>query len=105
MLRSNAIPATATEQKGISITCRGAITYLAPRVSLIEEGGLKVLQETLAGCIAEGKLQLILDFTMVASLNSKALGCLLDNQARLARKGGWIKISNASSTMMERGAI
>ncbi len=101
-MQQSDIPAAAPSgQKGVGVVSRGGIAYLSPRVSLIETSGLKALQETFDKCIAERKLRLILDFTMVASLNSKALTCLLDYHARLTRQGGWIRISNASNTINE----
>lgn len=85
----------------VDVSSRGAITYLVPRVSIIEDAGLKALQEALEECADNNRLQLILDFTMVGSINSKALTCLVDNHNLLSRKGGWLKISNANNTVRE----
>ena len=73
MQAANTVSASAAGQKNIGITSRGAITYLSPRVALVDTASLKALQEALDGCIAESKVQLILDFTLVGALNSKAL--------------------------------
>lgn len=101
MNQGNTQSISATAHKSMGVTSRGAITYLSPRLPLVEVSGLKALQETMDACIAEDKLQLILDFTMVESLNSKALTCLLDTHNSLTRMRGWLKISNANKTTRE----
>lgn len=86
---------------GVTITQIGVMTYLAPRISLLEEAGLNDLKQAVDVCVAERNASLVVDLAVIQLVNSKAMEALLDIQDRLVRLGGGLSIANANATISE----
>ena len=77
----------------------GVATYLIPGTSLNERARTAELQQTIDACMEARELQIVLDLSGVAVMNSEALEILLDAQARLSRLGGEIKVANTNAVV------
>lgn len=73
----------------------GSMTHLFPRGNLTEVEAIDALQEAVETAVAEQEIQLIIDMVSVALINSAGLESLFDLRQRLAKNGGWLKITNA----------
>ena len=73
----------------------GSMTHLFPRGNLTEPEAHNALEKAVEEAIAEQELQLIIDMVSVALINSKGLETLFDLRQRLAKNGGWLKVTNA----------
>jgi type IV pilus assembly protein PilB len=79
----------------------GVMTHLAPKGLSMTEGELQPLQDAVDTCLREWDIQIVIDLSTVHLLHSNALETLLDMQERLAKVGGWLKVSNVKPLVKE----
>ncbi len=79
----------------------GVMTYITPHGNLLNEQGLRELQDCAALCMLEHQVNLVLDFSKVERVNSKLLNSVLDIQDKLIRLGGSLKIANARAVLKD----
>ena len=79
----------------------GVATYLVPDGSLHDGSAVAELRAAIESSIAAGELQLVLDLSGVAVVNSEALETLLDAQDQLVKLGGELKVANANATISD----
>ncbi|MCU7885026.1 MAG: STAS domain-containing protein, partial [Candidatus Thiodiazotropha sp. (ex Lucinoma annulata)] len=79
----------------------GVMTHLAPKGVLSTEDELQPLQHAVDVCLQQWETQVVIDLTAVPLLHSRALETLLDLQERLAKMGGWLKVSNVNPLIRE----
>jgi anti-anti-sigma factor len=73
----------------------GSMTHFFPRGNLIGAEALDALREAIEESTQAREIQLIVDMVSVSTVNSKTLELLVDLHQGLAKKGGWIKLTNA----------
>ena len=93
--------AAATADKLISKVRVGVATHVTPKFSLTGNEPLQDLLLTLEQCVESGDLKIIIDCSLVQSIDSPAITALMDLQDRLMQLGGWIKISAANNMVCE----
>ncbi|MCM8855470.1 MAG: Flp pilus assembly complex ATPase component TadA [Candidatus Thiodiazotropha sp.] len=79
----------------------GVMTHLAPKGVLSTEDELQPLRHAVDVCLQQWETQVVIDLTAVPLLHSRALETLLDLQERLAKMGGWLKVSNVNPLIRE----
>ena len=79
----------------------GPITHLFPRGSLSEPGLLQALNISIEESLASHEIQIVIDMVNVSKINSKALESLYDYRQHLAKKGGWLKVTNTKPLIRE----
>ena len=79
----------------------GAMTYVSPPGSLIEEASHTALLGALTACIGANQVQLVLDLGRVAALNGRAIEIMLETQAKLSLLGGRLKLVNPQPLVKE----
>ncbi len=72
----------------------GVMTHLAPKGILSTDDELEPLRKAVDACLAEWETQVVIDLSTVPLLNSLALEALLEMQEKLAKVGGWLRVSN-----------
>jgi len=82
-------------------TRMGVVSYLAPSGVLASDEELAPLQAAFDESLEKWDTQVVLDLSSVPLVQSRALETLLDAQERLARAGGWLKVSNANSLIRD----
>ena len=90
-----------TDREDIMRTRVGAMTYLAPKMSLLEVSELKALTEYVQACIDAQENRLVVDFATVRLVNSNTLTTLLELQDLLVRSGGFLKVTGLNTTIRE----
>jgi type IV pilus assembly protein PilB len=83
----------------------GVMTHLAPKGVLTCEAELQPLREVLDVCLKQWETQIVIDFSTIPLVHSEALEFLLEQQERLAKVGGWLKISNANPLIRDIFAL
>ena len=78
----------------------GIMTYLAPE-DLSSSAALDAVDRSISRCIEQGEYQIVLDLTDISSVRSTALEMFLDCQEKLARRGGWLRLTNINSLIRE----
>jgi type IV pilus assembly protein PilB len=73
----------------------GSMTHLYPRGDLTEHDQLEALDTAVTQSLENREVQLIIDLVSVMLINSKTLELLFDLRQKLAKAGGWIKLTNA----------
>ena len=77
------------------------MTHLAPRSSLADEGTIGELRTEAESCLGQGDVQLVIDLAAAQLVNSAALETLVDIQEQAVRLGGWLKLANPNSIVLE----
>ncbi|MDX2505997.1 MAG: ATPase, T2SS/T4P/T4SS family [Gammaproteobacteria bacterium] len=77
-------------------TRMGVMTYLAPRGILSSDAELQPLRAAIETCLEQWETHVVIDLSSVPLMYSDALETLLDAQEKLAKIGGWLKVSNAN---------
>jgi type IV pilus assembly protein PilB len=75
----------------------GAMTYLAPAVTLNSKETVHELQQAFDACFAAHQVQLVLDLSQIQLINGAALDVMLDAHAKLTTLGGRLKVVNPNS--------
>jgi type IV pilus assembly protein PilB len=89
------------EKEDIMRTRVGAMTYLAPKMSLLEVTELKLLTKNVLACIEAQENRIVIDFATVRLVNSNSLSALLEIQDLLVRSGGFLKVTGLNATIKE----
>ncbi len=79
----------------------GVMTHLAPKGILSTDEELEPLCKAVDTCLAQWETQVVIDLSTVPLLNSLALDALLDMQEKLAKAGGWLRVSNTKPLIRE----
>jgi type IV pilus assembly protein PilB len=79
----------------------GVMTYLTPKGLAMTDGEIEPLRDAVEACLSQWETQIVIDLTTVQLIHSSALETLLDIQERLAKLGGWLKVSNVRPIVRE----
>lgn len=79
----------------------GAMTYLSPPGSLIQDAALQALQSALSDCLAARHIQLVLDLSRTQAVGGRALEILLDTSAQVSAFGGKLELVNANDLVKQ----
>ena len=79
----------------------GAMTHLLPKTGLSSDEQLSALTQLIDDGLSSWETQVIVDLINVNFVTSQTLTALLDLQKRLSRSGGWLKVTNANTTICE----
>ncbi|MCU7922721.1 MAG: Flp pilus assembly complex ATPase component TadA [Candidatus Thiodiazotropha sp. (ex Dulcina madagascariensis)] len=79
----------------------GVMTHLAPKGFPMTDDELQPLRDAVDTCLRQWEIQIVIDLSTVPLLHSNALETLLDMQERLAKMGGWLKVSNVKPLVRE----
>jgi len=79
----------------------GTMTHFLPKLGLSSEDELSALTRSINDGLSNWETQIIVDLINVNYVTSQTLVTLLDLQKRLSRSGGWLKVTNANSTICE----
>jgi type IV pilus assembly protein PilB len=82
-------------------TRMGVMTYLAPSGVMASDDELDPLQRAIDECLKDWEIQVVVDLSAVPLIQSRALELLLDAQEKLAKAGGWLKISHPNQLIRE----
>ncbi len=82
-------------------TRMGVMTYLAPKGILSSDEELQPLREAIETCLQQWETQVVIDLSLVPLVHSRALETLLEAQEKLAKTGGWLKVSNAGALIRD----
>ncbi|MCU7935392.1 MAG: Flp pilus assembly complex ATPase component TadA [Candidatus Thiodiazotropha sp. (ex Dulcina madagascariensis)] len=83
----------------------GVMTHLAPKGFPMADDELQPLRDAVDACLRQWEIQIVIDLSTVPLLHSNALETLLDMQERLAKVGGWLKVSNVKPLVREIFAL
>ena len=83
----------------------GVATHVTPAASLSGNEALQDLVLVIDDCVDAGEHKIIIDFGAVQIIDSLAISALMDQQDRLMKLGGWIKISGHNNIIGEVAAI
>ncbi len=72
----------------------GTLTRLVPKGSLLTEEQQAPLIEALEECLQQWETQVVIDLAAITLLNSRNIETLLFYQGKLARAGGWLKLTH-----------
>lgn len=79
----------------------GALTYLSPPGSLIQDTALQTLQSALSDCLSSRHIQLVLDLSRTQAVGGRALEILLDTSAQASAFGGKLELVNANELVKQ----
>ena len=74
----------------------GTMVHLAPVGALTGEAACDALERAIAECLGGGRHQFILDLEQVSVMGGRALEIMVDANARLTQKDGFLKFINPS---------
>ena len=74
----------------------GAMTYLAPTMSLVADEAIAALNAAIGECISLHRITIVIDLSKVALVCGRALELMVSTAARLAALGGWLKVAYPS---------
>jgi len=95
----------SSESAPISRIRIGVATNIALPGPLQGEEAVQDLLLVIDECVEAGEFKIILDFAAVPSIDSLAIATLMDQQDRLVRLGGWLKISGHNTLIAEVSRI
>lgn len=72
----------------------GAMTYLAPAITLNTDETVNQLQQAFDACYAAQQVQLVMDLSQIQFINGAALDVMINAHARLTTLGGRLKVVN-----------
>ena len=87
--------------KAIGKNRMGTITHLLPKGSLLTEEQQKPLIEALDECLQKWETQVVIDLDNITLLNSINIENLLFYQGKMARAGGWLKLTHVKPLIRE----
>ncbi len=79
----------------------GAMTYLAPTMSLVADEAVHALEQALGHCIALHRITVVIDLSKVALLCGRALELMVTTASRLGGLGGWLKVAYPSALLQD----
>ncbi|PLY15043.1 MAG: type II secretion system protein GspE [Sedimenticola sp.] len=78
----------------------GTMTYLAPsHLNTTEEQ--ETVRQAIDECVNQQELQIVIDLAEIGVLRSTILELFLDCQEMLARRGGWLRLTNLNAILRE----
>ncbi len=87
--------------KAIGKNRMGTITHLLPKGSLLTEEQHKPLIKALDECLEKWETQVVIDLDNITLLNSINIENLLFYQGKMARAGGWLKLTHVKPLIRE----
>ncbi|MGB5722611.1 MAG: STAS domain-containing protein, partial [Woeseiaceae bacterium] len=83
----------------------GVATHITPKFPLVGNDAVQDLLLVIDNCVEAGEFKIIIDFASVQAIDSQGLTALMDQQDRLMKNGGWIKITGHNTIIGEVATI
>ncbi|MDP9107595.1 MAG: hypothetical protein M3N23_00805, partial [Pseudomonadota bacterium] len=87
--------------EAVTMSRIGAMTYLAPTMSLVADEAILALDAAIANCIGLHRITVVIDLSKVALVCGRALELMVSAAARLAGLGGWLRVAYPSALLQD----